>query len=961
MSGEPGSAGSLPPVHERVAFANVLSAMVGGPPKEVLVGRYRIERHLGAGAMGDVYEAFDPGLSRKVAVKFVRLLPGAQVSSTIDRLRREARALACLSHPNVVPVYDADTHGREVFLVMELVPGVTLRRWLRSQRSADAILDALVAAGEGLAAAHAAGIVHRDFKPDNVIVGDDGRVRVLDFGLAIGERVPLRSSASDQGAVASVEDSGQGAGQEDPFRLTRTGFVVGTPLYMAPEQHASERGDPRADVFAFGVVLYEGLAGRPPFSGRSPAELCAHKRVGPGLRPVEIPRSLWRVLERALDPDPARRFHDLGALLVTLRAARRGRSTSSRIAAGLGLLAVGGVAAALAIESPDCSEAASEGQAQLARRQQAVEDALHQSSLPYAVSIAPMLHAAVDADVSAWADAVVRTCRAAQAHRVGAPTLAARRRCLSRHHAALESLLGVIADHPDGEGLAGTIDAVASLERPEACEVLQAEEEEEVTAEHREAASAVREQVARALAIGSAGRHGEADALLQDAQSSAAPLHSDRLLAEVFAARGELEHTRANWEPAREALDRAWSLAMSAGGDRLALSVLITRLRVEGSQIDSADSARRWIAQAEAWDKRVGPEAATRAELALATALLSLSLGQPREAVERAKEAERIAADLPERLPVHDSIHNALGLALEGVGDGAGALQAFREALRAREARLGEGHPSVALAYNNVGWALFNQGRSAEAVEYLEEAVSRARAALGPDHPEVAGYLLNLGNSYGALGDMPAAIAHARESLRIRELRFGSEDPAVGRGLIDLASTIAMSGDAEGARPLFERASQILEAALGSDHPHYALTQSALGLLDMEAGDLERAVPRLERAVEIFDTAVRPEHRFAVEARVRLIEAVLARDDAARAGPLLARHRQILAQIEDPTPRDLSMRFELADVLWAHGRASEATEVVREMLPHYERAQAVQPDPATAWLAKHPIPGPSQP
>ncbi len=278
-----------------------------GQPRSV--GRFVVLSRLGEGGMGVVYAAQDPQLGRKVAIK---LLPEAAGGAGAERLLREAQALARLSHPNVVGVHEAGLSEGHVFVVMELVDGVTLGNWLLQQRrSQREVLERFLAAGEGLAAAHAIGITHRDFKPDNVLVGHDGRVRVADFGLA-------RLSDSAWGSATQPADPGS------PLLVTQTGAVVGTPAYMAPEQFLGQPADARADQFSFCVALWEALYGARPFSGLSTAALQRSVTQGEITQPpreARVSRKLRGLLTRGLAVDPVARHLSLRALLSELRAA----------------------------------------------------------------------------------------------------------------------------------------------------------------------------------------------------------------------------------------------------------------------------------------------------------------------------------------------------------------------------------------------------------------------------------------------------------------------------------------------------------------------------------------------------------------------------------------------------------------------------------------------------------------
>jgi tetratricopeptide (TPR) repeat protein/predicted Ser/Thr protein kinase len=301
-------------------------------------GRLVIADVLGRGGMGVVYEAYDLELGRKVAVKVLRV--GAKEHAT--RLAREAQAIARVSHPNVVAVYEIGKLDDDaLFVAMELVRGVTLRQWL--PREPKAVLDVMLAAGRGLAAAHRAGVVHRDFKPDNVMIADDGSTKVLDFGLALVG--PWISTV-----VADREGNGF------DLRLTATGAVIGTPAYMAPEQHEG-RVDERSDQFAFCVALHEGLFGRRPFEGLSIAALEATKQREPIVphRPG-VSRAVRSAIARGLSPDPDARFPSMAALIAALEARASGSTSVLALAATAVVVSFGGWALLRAPAVPPTAE-----------------------------------------------------------------------------------------------------------------------------------------------------------------------------------------------------------------------------------------------------------------------------------------------------------------------------------------------------------------------------------------------------------------------------------------------------------------------------------------------------------------------------------------------------------------------------------------------------------------------------
>jgi tetratricopeptide (TPR) repeat protein len=329
--------GALSDLEARLLAAAVGKRLFQRPAEPVQLGRYRLLGRLGQGGMSVVFRAHDPQLRREVAVKLLHSSRGAPDPEHQARLRREAHALGRLSHPNVVQVFEIGEVDGQTFVVMELVRGTTLREWLRAGPHPLPEVVAMVAqAGRGLAAAHAAGIVHRDFKPENVLIGADGRARVVDFGLARaspGEGAPVEVSTSSLAAP-----------------LTRSGTVLGTPAFMAPEQlREAGRADARSDQFSFCVLLYEALYGERPFDDLTAA------KVRPPPPGAQVPAALRAVLLRGLQHDPAERWPTMDALLDALaaatatpppgEAAARAPSRRGRLAGAIGL----GLAAAASL------------------------------------------------------------------------------------------------------------------------------------------------------------------------------------------------------------------------------------------------------------------------------------------------------------------------------------------------------------------------------------------------------------------------------------------------------------------------------------------------------------------------------------------------------------------------------------------------------------------------------------
>ncbi|MBX7080635.1 MAG: serine/threonine protein kinase [Nannocystaceae bacterium] len=326
-----------------------------------MIGRYRVREHIGEGGMGVVYAAEDPELGRVVAIKLLRAVQGAEAEREQRRMLREAQALARVSHRNLVMVFDVGSLRGRVWIAMEYVAGETLETWLsREHRSWSEIVGVFAEAGRGLAAVHAAGLVHRDFKPGNVIVRKDGAVQVLDFGLAaplgdVAERDPDaaldRRASPDLDALAAT--------------LTTTGAFMGTPAYMAPEQFMMLPTDGRTDQFSLCVALYEAIYGHRPFKGRDLAQLMAATLEGLGGLPAElpgVPLSVRQIIARGLAKAPEDRFASMDALVAALEHTRApatshghrgGRRFALGVLAGGGALALGTVLYSAMTDAPE--------------------------------------------------------------------------------------------------------------------------------------------------------------------------------------------------------------------------------------------------------------------------------------------------------------------------------------------------------------------------------------------------------------------------------------------------------------------------------------------------------------------------------------------------------------------------------------------------------------------------------
>jgi len=401
------------------------------------LGRFMILGPLGEGGMALVLRAYDPELDRKVAIKVMRAdLYGERASIGQQRMHREAMALARLSHPNIVQVFEVGSVPGGVFIAMELVQGVNLRTWLKGQaRSWREVVEVFRQAGAGLQAAHRAGIIHRDFKPDNVLVGDDGRVRVLDFGLArpegeaeLQERGPLTASGEQL--------------------VTQAGSLIGTPAYMAPEQHLGLSADVRSDVFGFCVSLHEALYGQRPFVGATADEVRRRVLTGEitaGPRDAGVPAWLRALVQRGLQGDPELRHASMDAVVAEL--SRDHAATLRRWGVGaafVGLL-VGWVGTSVvSSDRSRCDEVAARfaGVWDPGRRAE-VGAALVGSGVANAAATWARVAPALDAYAVAWVSEATARCLAEEGDERVHNELA--QLCLERRHAEVAALVDVLA------------------------------------------------------------------------------------------------------------------------------------------------------------------------------------------------------------------------------------------------------------------------------------------------------------------------------------------------------------------------------------------------------------------------------------------------------------------------------------------------------------------------------------
>jgi tetratricopeptide (TPR) repeat protein/predicted Ser/Thr protein kinase len=798
------------------------------------VGRYVVAHEVGAGGMGVVYAAHDPELDRMVAVKLLR---GGSHRSTQERLRREAQAMAQLAHPHVVAVYDVGAFDDRTFIAMEYVPGQTLARWNTAPRSQRDVLEAYGAAGRGLAAAHAAGLVHRDFKPENVFVGHDGRVRVGDFGIA---RTTGALASTHSAALAPGTPS---ADEAPAVLLTAPGTVLGTPYYMAPELYDGAEADARSDQFSFCVALFTALHGERPFDGDSFASLASNVRAGRVRDPRPSPRVSRRVraaIQRGLAIDPAARFASLDELLVELAPASRRRARwavglGAALVVSLGVIAWQGASTRAAAPDQRCTGAAAAfATTWNAERRGAIEAAFTASRAPYAATALREVPRTLDQYAARWTQAHTEACRATRI--LGQQTEAAlelRMMCLERRRQEAAALIDTLAT-ADRPVVAESVTAALGLPDVTACADLVVLRQLDTLPADPTTLARLRELIRR----------------LDDARaklatgSYARALDLTRAIVPAVHALGYLP-VEAEAELQQGLIERM--LGDAAGAEASLLTAAW-----------SAEAGRNDVIAARTWTALVF--------------VVGLDRGDYARALTLAPRATAAIARLGGNADLEASLERALGGIAFERRDLDAAVAHLENERRLEERVFGTGHLSTAGTLGELGLVALAQGHADLAVQLARRVLEIDERALGPEHPSVAFPLSRLGIAHAALGDYVAAEREERRALAIRERAFGPAHPALAENLSDLAQLVRRQGRSAEALVLARRAVAIGETALGLAHPDLADPLIQLGLTLGHLGRYAEAAAPLGRAEAITARALGPDH-------VRVMPAVIARGD----------------------------------------------------------------------------------
>jgi tetratricopeptide (TPR) repeat protein len=868
-----------------------------------MVGRYVVASEYARGGMGIVSIALDPDLDRHVAIKMLQ----ADLSSQL--LRDEARAMAKLDHPNVVSVFDVGEHAGRIYFAMELVEGVTLRRWLaHEKRGWRAVLRTCIQAGRGLAAAHRVGLVHRDFKPDNVLCGPDERVRVTDFGLA-----------SNLPGAARL---GVGSG------------LAGTPPYIAPELWRGESASARSDQWAFSATLYEALFGTPPFVGATHEEIRAAILAGELEVPSTVPASVRRAIVRGLASSPEERFASVDELLVQLEAG--GRRPVARWIALAGVVvaaSAGGAVYATQRQADPCAMPDSLiSPAWNDERASAITAAFGASERTHATESARRVGDIFDRYRTKWLAARTEACVATRVRGDQSEALLdARVRCLDRRRTELAELVRVLGDQPEPKVIDRAIQvANEELARIDTCSAagVQAEmplprdpmraaqitalESEVATlrasltlvTNTRAATERARDIVRRvapldfppltaraAITLARLGAystsHEETEKILYDALLATAAAKDDRATAEIWtylvtftantkrdlagalklfkpaeaalarvessgAMRAQLHHAQAvplamsgDYEAARAALETARTEATDAI-DRAAIDAV--QCHVEQRLSKFPDAKALCERAAATYERELGPHHPDLAFALTAVALLAFEMRDDKVARAAFERSLAILENtVGEQHVAYAMALSNLGMIDRREGKHDAARRAFERAITSLEKI---GHPGVLSPLGNLGELEFQLGNYAAAKELVERARDVAIKTYGDDSVQVSKALYTLGSIAHEVGDLDAAERHFAQSLALTSKKFGEQNASTADALYGLGLVLSTRGDCKRAMTYQTRAVAAFEAVYGENSDSVADTLTVLASCQLHEND-RAAITTLERSLAI--------------------------------------------------------------------------------------------------------------
>ncbi|RKI06981.1 hypothetical protein D7Y15_29410 [Corallococcus sp. AB030] len=929
-----------------------------------LLGRYVVLERLGAGGMGVVHAAYDPSLDRRIGLKLLRAPTSASGSQGgTERLLREAQAAARTRHPHVVAVHDVGTFGDVVFIAMELVDGGTVRQHLlEATRPWRDVVRLYIQAGRGLAAAHAAGVVHRDFKPDNVLVDKEGRARVTDFGLARlesseeadatalgpGRSTSPRSAPGDAASPKGAPDEASspiaipgetmspkgtpgnaaspmvGPGNAaSPKGAPLVTSVAGTPGYIAPEVLTGSPADARSDQYAFCVSLYEGLHGQKPSS----------TEAGGLANRSNVPRAVHALIVRGLSPEPGARHPSMTVLLDALERAAFPRTSAKMAAAGVGagLLAIAAAVVFARGPSPCADDPTRLQGIWDADRKAALLKAFQATRAPDAIAAYEATARTLDAYASGWNDSRRDACLATHEHGTqSTAVLDLRTHCLERRRRELTALTEVLFS-ADRVGVASAPEAAQALSPLSRCADVEALSQPVPPPERPEVAARVKAAYAK---LDDARARLGADRW-QDAVDRVAPIVKEAetlgykpLLGEALLIEGEARAFLRD-ESAEPALRRAMLASLSGRDDLRAAEAVVYQVFVDGEVTQRPEQAKAHADEARALLERSG------GNLELESQLLAYE-GNSLEQQSRSSEALPVlqqALALQERLHGRDSPRLARALLTmastqRSMGRAEEALATIQRARKVLEAAYGPDHPKVAITINNMGGTLVELRRYEEGYEAFLETLRRYERIYGPDHqPQryVAGLRANLSAAAFRMGRYDEAERRMLEARVIYKQLFPKGSIFRIRSGTNLSQILMNQSRVADAQVLLQEMEEEVAAARadGRSDPIFAAPSRCQAEAWMRLGQSERAVAEAKRSVAIV-RELKGETELGESLRVLSVTLTRAKQlnearDVAR--ELLALHHKLAGEETRPP---MEMEEMMAELSLARGEVDEA-------------------------------------
>jgi eukaryotic-like serine/threonine-protein kinase len=853
-------------VASRLRKARLEKQLFGAEQIAIKVDRFTMLERIGSGGMGEIYAAYDERLDRKVAIKLVRaetaVSPRAQA-----RLLREARALAKLSHPNVVQVYEAGTFEGRVFIAMEFVRGTTLRRWLEDHATGltgrarvSAVLSQFVAIGRGLVAAHAASVVHRDFKPDNVLVGDDGRPRVVDFGLAHAVLDTLDGVSASGTSDARTGSLGAAAGSMQLPRLEAStqGRVMGTPRYMSPEQMRGQAVDGRSDQFSFCVALYHALYGNWPFAGETLAEIQQALEKGEVTQPGQssVPAAVRKALLRGLARDPEQRFSSMEALLDALEIERHRKHQRFLAMSGLAVAVGVAVYAASAPDDPCANAGASIRALWNAQQREILAGAFARTGLPYAAATWHSAAAQIDTYADRWAKSRHAACEAAQVRREESAQLFDKRMlCLDRGQRRLDALLDAFADI-DSRTLQHAAGAVAELPDLALCENLEAMASDVAPPDPRvaEAVRETRDRLADAETERLLGNYGGAETFAREVLARGESLKYDPVHADALYTLGRvLVHhgTPAEIREGEALLMRASNLAEGARYDELVASIWNALTLSSYRNHATTEPGHVWAQRALAAVQRLGEPALQSAQMLRHLGLLYYKDNQLASAETYQRQAlDLLPTDVSPLLHVPHLL--SLAVTVRALQRDDEALSLYQQALDELVSEVGDGHALVADIYIELATFLAERGSFDRAVELMTAARQVHESTLGRDHQRVGSTYLDLASIERNRGALALSYEHVLRAKAIYEVVYEADAFEHAKVYEHLGAITFRRGRYDEAVSSYRRALEIQTRHLAPGALDIGFTQANLAEALVQLGQYDEALAVVATASDIL-------------------------------------------------------------------------------------------------------------